>query len=100
MRSPLADVGDEGQQRDVPSPFDGHSELPLVWGTGTGYPTGDDFSPVRHKASKAPDILVVYVLQLVHTEFADFFSTIALPSLEIRHWYLSRSAPWGIQGPT
>src|SRR3990172_1343704 len=93
MGIPLTDIGHEREQGDVAGALDGHRELPLVGGAGARDPPRQDPPTLRHEAPETSDILVVNLLHLVHAELADLLPTIALPSLDHRHWSLPMFGP-------
>src|SRR3972149_4973844 len=67
--------------------------LELVGGAGARDPPRQDPPTLRHEAPETSDILVVNLLPLVHAELADLLPTIALPSLDHRHWSLPMFGP-------
>jgi len=48
-----------GQEGDVASPLDGYSDHPLMLGTVSGNPAGDDLASLRCEQPQSPRVLIV-----------------------------------------
>jgi hypothetical protein len=55
------------EQGDVPGPFYGFGDLPLVLGTVARYPAGDDLAPLADEIAKGAGVLLIYRYLLVRT---------------------------------
>ena len=90
----------ERQEGDVARPFDGNGHLPLVLGTVTGDPPGNDFSTFGDKEAENSRVLVIDGQFLVGTESTDFSSQegsfLAIPSGPFARslHYLPLFSPW------
>jgi hypothetical protein len=59
----------KGQKRQIPSPLNGNSQLPLVVGTIAGYPARQYLPTLRDVAPETTGILIIY-LHFVNAETA------------------------------
>ena len=68
-------------------PLNGHSQLPLMTGTGTSHSAGNDFRPLRQISSQSGNVLVSDVFHLIHAESANLsaaFSVAIRPFASLR----------------
>ncbi len=63
-------LGNKGQQGDVPSALDCHGQAPLVLGAGARLATRADLATVTHEPLEQPDVLVVDAIVAFSTELA------------------------------
>ncbi len=61
----------EGQDGYVPGPFDGDRDLPLVFGTVSGDPPGNNLPSFRHEISKNPRISIIDIELLIGAKPTD-----------------------------
>jgi len=65
-------LGNEGQQGNVPSALDCHGQAPLVLGAGAGLASWADLATVTHESLEQPDVLEVDAVVAFSTELAYF----------------------------
>ena len=68
----LVQRSDVRQERNGPGAFDGGGQRPLMFGAGTGDPSGDDFPAFGNKIPKGSRFLVIDGHGFVRAETADF----------------------------
>ena len=66
----MASIHREGQQRDGTGALDGLAQLTLMLGAVAAHPAGQDLAALVGEAAQTVDVLVVDVLDLIHTEAA------------------------------
>ena len=87
-RSRLLDGRRKRQDGDTARSLDRHGDFPLMLGTVSRDPPGNDFSPFGNKITKDPRILIVDAQLLVRAEATDLSSQegffLSVPSLSFR----------------
>ena len=66
----MVSIHREGQQRDGTGALDGLAQLTLMLGAVAAHPAGQDLAALVGEAAQTVDVLVVDVLDLIHTEAA------------------------------
>jgi hypothetical protein len=60
------------EQSNLPGLFDGQRQFALMFGTGAGDPSGNDFSPFRDELFQGLGVFVINYHVVVHAEPANF----------------------------
>lgn len=79
----------EGQDGYVSGSFDSDGDLPLVFGTVSGDPPGNDLSPLRHEISKDPRVSIIDIEFLIGAKSTDLSSHKRF-FLSIGSWFFTR----------
>lgn len=73
--------GQVGKNCQIPGPFNCRGELFLVPGAVSRYSSGNNFTPVGHKASELPVVLIIDVFDFFRAEFTDLLPAVTNFSL-------------------
>jgi hypothetical protein len=82
----------EWENRHMPGPFDGFRQLPLMDGTDTANPPGENFSAFRNEVRKHPPVFVIDIGHFFGAKFANSLTPNGKPFWSWHELYLS--AKW------